>query len=234
MRSCGREVVHRGIILRNIFCASAKAQQGDQKFFSEMRWRCIGPFRGGRTVAISGVPHQPNVFYMAAVNGGVWKTTDFRNTWNPIFDDQPTGSIGALAVALRPNIILRRQRRRIAAPGSCDGDASTNPPTPENPGRICKTSATLNKSPRFSSTRNDPNRVFVAAEGHPYGPNAEAARFRSTDGWSILQKVLYKDENIGAADPLLIPQIRNNLRRIVGRACCAMGDSQRRILHQRR
>jgi hypothetical protein len=59
----------------------------DQTLFGEMRWRCIGPFRGGRTVAISGVPHQPNVFYMAAVNGGVWKTTDFGNTWNTIFDD---------------------------------------------------------------------------------------------------------------------------------------------------
>ena len=68
-------------------------------FFHEMRWRCIGPFRGGRTVAISGVAHQPNMFYMAAVDGGVWKTTDFGNTWMPIFDDQPTSSVGALAVS---------------------------------------------------------------------------------------------------------------------------------------
>src|ERR1700719_4512704 len=68
------------------------AQQYDQKLFSEMRWRCIGPFRGGRTVAITGVPHQSNIFYMAAVNGGVWKTTDFGHTWEPIFDEQSTGS----------------------------------------------------------------------------------------------------------------------------------------------
>src|SRR5215831_846710 len=66
---------------------------------SEMRWRPIGPFRGGRTKAITGVPSEPNVFYAGAVNGGVWKTTDFGRTWTPIFDDQPTGSIGAIAVA---------------------------------------------------------------------------------------------------------------------------------------
>ena len=67
-----------------------------------MRWRCIGPFRAGRTAAISGVAHQPNVFYIGVNNGGVWKTTDFGHTWTPIFDDQPTGSVGALAVAPNP------------------------------------------------------------------------------------------------------------------------------------
>src|SRR6266545_1754228 len=79
--------------------SSATGQLFDARLYSEMRWRMIGPFRGGRTVAVSGVPGQQNVFYMAVNNGGVWKSTDYGRVWTPIFDDQPTGSIGALAVA---------------------------------------------------------------------------------------------------------------------------------------
>src|SRR5690349_5866632 len=92
-----------------LFVATAPsfvAQPFEPAAFSELHWRAIGPFRGGRTKAIAGVPSQPSVFYMAAVNGGVWKTTDFGRTWAPIFDDQPTGSIGAIAIAPSdPNVI---------------------------------------------------------------------------------------------------------------------------------
>src|SRR5467141_2587739 len=120
-RAC-RNLAAAGLVVLTT-AISAPAQQYDQKFFSEMRWRCIGPFRGGRTVAISGVPHQPNVFYMAAVNGGVWKTTDFGNTWNPIFNDQPTGSIGALAVAPSdPNIIYAGSGEGLQRPDLATGD----------------------------------------------------------------------------------------------------------------
>src|SRR6476659_1119987 len=102
---------------------SANAQGYDQKLFEEMRWRCIGPFRGGRTVAITGVGGQPNVVYMAAVNGGVWKTTDFGNTWSPIFDDQPSGSVGALAVAPSdPNILYVGSGEGLQRPDLSTGD----------------------------------------------------------------------------------------------------------------
>src|SRR6266851_3889112 len=176
-------------------------QQFDQKLYSEMRWRCIGPFRGGRTVAISGVPHQPNVFYMAAVNGGVWKTTDFGNTWNPIFDDQPSGSVGALAVAPSdPNIIYAGSGEGLQRPDLATGDGAYKS---TDAGKSWTHLQNLHDAQQITSILvdpKDPNRVFVAAEGHPYGPNAERGVFRSTDGGQTFQKVLYKDENTGAAD----------------------------------
>jgi photosystem II stability/assembly factor-like uncharacterized protein len=179
----------------------ASAQQYDPKFFSEIRWRCIGPFRGGRTVAISGVPHQPNIFYMAAVNGGVWKTTDFGNTWDPIFDDQPSGAVGALAVAPSdPNIIYVGSGEGLQRPDLATGDGIYKS---TDAGKTWTHLENLRDAQQITAILvdpKDPNRVFVGAQGHPYGPNPERGVFRSTDGGKSFQKILYKDENIGAAD----------------------------------
>jgi photosystem II stability/assembly factor-like uncharacterized protein len=176
------------------------AQQFDQKLFSEMRWRCIGPFRGGRTVAITGVPHQPNVFYMAAVNGGVWKTTDFGNTWQPIFDDQDTGSVGAIAVAPSDaNILYVGSGEGLQRPDLATGDGIYKS---TDAGKTWKHLG-LRDAQQITAILVDPkepNRVFVAVQGHPYGPNEERGVLRSTNGGQSFQKVLYKDENIGAAD----------------------------------
>ena len=202
-----------GILVAAAACPSIHAQQvppaapstvnnaaENDKHFAEMRWRCIGPFRAGRTVAISGVPHQPNVFYMAAVNGGVWKTTDFGNTWNPIFDEQPTGSVGALAVAESdPNVIYVGSGEGLQRPDLSTGDGVYKSldagKTWTHLGlRDAQQIAAILVDPK------DPNRVFVAALGHPYGANAERGVFRSTDGGQSFQKILYRDENTGAAD----------------------------------
>jgi photosystem II stability/assembly factor-like uncharacterized protein len=181
------------------------SQQFDQKLFGEMRWRCIGPFRGGRTVAIAGVPHQPSVFYMAAVNGGVWKTTDFGNTWNPIFDEQSSGSVGALAVApSNPSIVYVGSGEGLQRPDLAVGDGfykSTD---------AGKTWAHLGlrDAQQITAIAVDPknaDRVFVAVEGHPYGPSTERGVFRSLDGGKNFEKVLYKDENTGAADLVMDP-----------------------------
>jgi photosystem II stability/assembly factor-like uncharacterized protein len=185
-----------------VFAAAipASAQEYDQKFFSEMRWRCIGPFRGGRTVAITGVPHEPNVYYIAAVNGGVWKTTDIGNTWEPIFDAEGTGSVGAIAVAPSdPNVIYVGSGEGLQRPDLSTGDGvykSTD---------AGKTWTHLGLADAQQITAilvdpKDPNRVFVSVQGHAYGPNKERGVFRSTDGGQSFEKILHKDENIGAAD----------------------------------
>ncbi len=199
---CSITGILAGILV--VFLSPAVAQQSsagfDQKLFSEMRWRCIGPFRGGRSVAISGVPHQPNVFYMAAVNGGVWKTTDFGNTWWPIFDDQPSGSVGAIAVAPSdPNVVYVGSGEGLQRPDLATGDGVYKS---TDAGKTW-THLGLRDAQQITAILvdpKDPDRVFVAAEGHPYGPNAERGVFRSVDGGQSFEKVLYKDENTGAAD----------------------------------
>src|SRR6266850_63676 len=91
--------------------------------WSALQWRCIGPFRGGRTVGAAGIAEQPNTFFIGVNNGGVWKTTDAGRTWNPIFDDQPTGSIGAIAVApSNPNIIYVGSGEGLQRPDLSTGD----------------------------------------------------------------------------------------------------------------
>src|SRR3990172_2227480 len=87
------------LALLPLFSAVLTAQQFSPSLFQEMRWRGVGPHRASRTKAAAGVPSQPSVFYIGVVNGGVWKTTDYGRIWTPIFDDQPTGSIGATAAA---------------------------------------------------------------------------------------------------------------------------------------
>jgi len=197
----------------SVLAQDIRATQQDQSgstifptgFLHEMRWRCIGPFRGGRTVAISGVTHQPNVFYTAAVDGGVWKTTDFGNTWMPIFDDQPTGSVGALAVSESdPNVIYVGSGEGLQRPDLSTGDGIYKS---TDAGKTW-THLGLRDAYQIASIAIDPrdsNRLFVAALGHPYGPNKERGVFRSTDGGQTFQKVLYKDENTGAADLVLDP-----------------------------
>jgi photosystem II stability/assembly factor-like uncharacterized protein len=182
------------------------AQPYDKAAFADMRWRPVGPFRGGRTKAITGVPHEPNVFYMAAVNGGVWKTTDSGRTWAPIFDDQPTGSIGAIAVAPSdPNIVYVGSGEGLARPDLSVGDGiykSTD---------AGKTWTHLGlrdgqQIPMIVVDPRDANRLFVAVLGHPYGPNAERGIYRSTDGGRTFAKILSKDENTGGSDLELDPK----------------------------
>jgi photosystem II stability/assembly factor-like uncharacterized protein len=178
----------------------AGAQHYSPTLYQEMRWRMIGPFRGGRTRAATGVPSQPNVFYMGQVDGGVWKSTDYGRTWNPIFDDQPTQSIGAIAVAPSdPRIVYVASGEGLQRPDLSVGDGIYKSVDSG------KTWAHLGlrdgqQIPALAVDPRDPNRLFAAVLGHPYGPNEERGVYRSTDGGATWQKVLSKDQNTGASD----------------------------------
>src|SRR5579872_1615109 len=189
----------------------ALPQTFDSKFFSNLRWRSIGPLRGGRTRASAGVPGEPNVFYIGVVNGGVWKTGDFGRTWQPIFDDQPTGSIGAIAVAASdPNIIYVGSGEGLHRPDLSVGDGVYK----STDGGKNWTNVGLPDSqqiPALAVDPHDPNRVFAAVLGHPYGPSSERGIYRSTDGGQSWQKVLYKDENTGGCDIEMDPANPNVL-----------------------
>ena len=191
--------------------ALAEAQSLDSKFYSEMHWRQIGPPRAGRARALAGVPSQPNIFYIGFDNGGVWRSTDYGSTWVPLFDNQPTGSIGAVAVSPSdPKIIYVGSGAGIIRPDLSVGDGVYK----STDGGKTWTHLGLRDSQMIANIEVDPknpNRLFVAALGHPYGPNPERGIFRSTDGGSSFEKVLYKDEYTSGNDVRLDPSNPNTI-----------------------
>ncbi len=198
-------------MLRFAFLLAAASLASAQSTYSEMHWRSIGPPRAGRARALAGVPSQPNVFYIGFDNGGVWRSTDFGSTWVPLFDNQPTGSIGAIAVAPSdPNIIYVGSGAGIIRPDLATGDGMYKS---TDAGKTW-THLGLRDSQMIADVEVDPwnpNRLFVAALGHPYGPNAERGIFRSTDGGATFQKVLYKDEYVSGNDVRIDPKDPNTV-----------------------
>ncbi len=184
----------------------ASAQQFSPELLTELKWRSIGPYRGGRTVAATGVPGQPNLYYIAANNGGVWKSTDYGHVWRPIFDGQPTQSIGAIAVApSNPDVIYVGSGEGLQRPDLSVGDGIYKS---TDAGRTW-THMGLSDAQQIAGILvdpRDPNRVYVAVVGHPYGPNAERGVFRSTDGGAHWEKVLYKDQDTGAMELAFDPK----------------------------
>ena len=168
-----------GLFLLSAHLAAAAV---DPSLFQGLRWRLIGPFRGGRVLAVSGVPGEPEHFYFGGVNGGVWETTDAGRTWQPIFDSQPIGSIGALAVALsNPKVIYVGSGEADMRSDISQGNGMYK----SADGGKTWTHIGLDDSQQIGRIilhPSDPDLVYVAALGHPYGPNAERGVFRSKDG----------------------------------------------------
>jgi photosystem II stability/assembly factor-like uncharacterized protein len=187
----------------------AQAQQFPEGMFQGMRWRMIGPFRGGRTRAACGVASEPNVFYIGQVDGGVWKSNDYGRTWHPIFDQEPTQSIGAIAVAPSdPKIIYVGSGEGLQRPDLSVGDGIYKSID------AGKTWTHLGlrdgqQIPALAVDPRDPDRVFAAVLGHPFGPNTERGIFRSTDGGKTWEKVLYLNQNTGGDDVEIDPENPN-------------------------
>src|ERR1017187_3455814 len=198
--------MHRGPFLLALIVPLLTGQTFSPTNYAGLRWREIGPFRGGRTVGAAGIAGQPNVFYIAVNNGGVWKTDDFGRTWKPIFDDQPTGSIGAVAIAPSdPNTLYVGSGEGLQRPDLSTGDGMYKSIDGGNSWRHLGL-RDAQQIPAILVDPHNPNRLFVAVLGHPYGPNSERGVFRSTDGGQTWQKVLYKDERTGAIDLAFDPR----------------------------
>lgn len=193
----------------------AKSEEGPQKkavpgsaasLSGSLKWRLVGPFRGGRSIAVAGVADDSNTYYFGAAAGGVWRTNNGGNTWESLFDSQPVSSIGSIAVAESdPNIIY------VGTGETCiRGDISFGDGVYKSTdaGRHW-TNVGLKDSQYVSKIVIDPRNpdvVVVAALGHAWGPNAERGVFRTSDGGKNWQKVLYKDDHTGAIDLVMDPK----------------------------
>jgi photosystem II stability/assembly factor-like uncharacterized protein len=185
------------------------SEKAEDPLFKGMKYRLIGPFRGGRSLTAAGIPGDPTTYYFGATGGGVWKSTDGAMTWSAVFDKEGTGSIGSLAVADSDHNLVYVGTGEACIRGNIsqgDGiyksfDGGKNW---KNVG--LRDSRAIGK---VIINPNNPDIVFVAALGHPYGPNTERGIFRTTDGGKTWEKVLYKDENTGGIDVAFDPHNPN-------------------------
>jgi photosystem II stability/assembly factor-like uncharacterized protein len=185
--------------------------QIDEKVFGAMRWRQVGPFRGGRVLAVTGVPGEPNVFYFGGASSGVWRSTDAGTSWQPLFDKQPIASIGAIAVAESDHNVIYVGTGEACIRGNISYGNGVYKSV--DAGKTWK-NVGLKDTQHIGALIIDPknpNIVFVAALGHAYGPNEERGVFRTTDGGATWQKVLYKDNKTGAIDVVFDPKNSSTL-----------------------
>ena len=187
----------------------SESAKPEDKPFKGMKYRLIGPFRGGRSLTAAGIPGDPTTYYFGSTGGGVWKSTDGAMTWSPVFDKEGTSAIGSLAVSASNHNVIYAGTGEACIRGnishgdgvykSLDGGKNW-----KNVG--LKDSRAIGK---IIINPTNPDIAFVAALGHPYGPNAERGIFRTTDGGKTWDKVLYKDENTGGIDVAFDPHNPN-------------------------
>src|SRR2546423_5149547 len=187
----------------------AESTKPEEKPFKGMKYRLIGPFRGGRSLTAAGVPGDSTTYYFGGTGGGVWKSADGAMTWSSVFDKEGTSSIGSIALARsNPNVIYVGTGEACIRGNISHGDgiykSLDGGKTWKNVG--LRDSRAVGK---VIINPTNPDIVFVAALGHPFGPNPERGIFRTTDGGKTWEKVLSKYENTGGIDVHFDPHNRN-------------------------
>ncbi|MGA7292854.1 MAG: hypothetical protein WBW53_16915 [Terriglobales bacterium] len=196
-------------VLVIVFGISAVAQPYNEAQFKGMKWRDIGPYRGGRVLAVTGIPGNPFTYYFGAVAGGVWRTTDGGVSWQPISDHSMIASIGAIAVSeSNPNVIYVGTGESCLRGNISYGDGMYKTTDGGKTWQHIGLTDTRHIAHVWIDPR-DPDHVLVAALGHAYGPNSERGVFRTTDGGKTWDKVLYKDDKSGAIDLSVDPHNSN-------------------------
>jgi photosystem II stability/assembly factor-like uncharacterized protein len=196
---------------QNAATADSELARPEEKPFKGMKYRLIGPFRGGRSLTAAGIPGDPTTYYFGGTGGGVWKSVDGAMTWSSLFDKEGTSSIGSIAVAnSNPNVIYVGTGEACIRGNISHGDgvykSLDGGKSWKNVG--LRDSRSIGK---VIINPTNPDIAFVAALGHPYGPNSERGIFRTSDGGKTWEKVLYKDENTGGIDVAFDPHNPNIL-----------------------
>ncbi|HZS97530.1 MAG TPA: hypothetical protein VFA40_12185, partial [Terriglobales bacterium] len=183
----------------------------EDPMFKGLKYRLVGPFRGGRSLTASGIPGDPTTYYFGSTGGGVWKSVDGALTWKPVFDKETSLGIGSLAVSVsNPNVVYVGTGEACLRGNISQGDGVYKT---LDGGKTWK-NVGLHDSRAIGKVivnPSNPDIAFVAALGHPYGPNTERGIFRTIDGGKTWEKVLYKDENTGAVDVAFDPHNPNIL-----------------------
>ncbi|MEM7354162.1 MAG: glycosyl hydrolase, partial [Acidobacteriota bacterium] len=177
----------------------------DEKLLQSLEWREVGPYRGGRSAAATGIPSQRDVYYFGATGGGVWKTTDGGKAWKPVSDGFFGGSIGAVAVSdWDPNVIYVGGGEKTVRGNVSHGDGVWKS---TDAGKTWKHSglADSRRIPRLRIHPRDPDLVYAAVLGHLFGPNAERGVYRSRDGGANWERIKHVSDEVGAVELVMDP-----------------------------